>query len=240
MKLTVLGKYGPYPKAGGATSGYLLKTNDKIVVLDMGSGTFSRLSEIIRPETIDALIVSHFHADHAADIPIFAYYLQNLENRGLFKGKIKMYCPFSDCALYKYISSFKYFDIINVSGGAINFGQTRLEFFEMKHPEKCFGVKVSDGERVFSYTGDTNECPSLRDLFAGADAVIADGGLLEKDYKESSPHLSVKKCVEKSKKWGNRLIISHLCPAYTDDEIMNEAGIGDKWEIAEERKEYVL
>ena len=63
---------------------------------------------------------------------------------------------------------------------------------------------------------------------------------IEKDYKESSPHLSVKKCVEKNKKWGNRLIISHLCPAYTDDEIMNEAGIGDKWEIAEERKEYVL
>ena len=28
--------------------------------------------------------------------------------------------------------------------------------------------------------------------------------------------------------------------AYTDDEIINEAGIGDKWEIAEERKEYVL
>lgn len=42
MKLTVLGKYGPYPKAGGATSGYLLKTNDKIVVLDMGSETLSK------------------------------------------------------------------------------------------------------------------------------------------------------------------------------------------------------
>ena len=77
-------------------------------------------------------------------------------------------------------------------------------------------------------------------MFAGADAAIADGGLLEKDCKESSPHLIVKKYIKKSKKVGNRMIISHLCSAYTDDEIMNEAGIGDKWEIAEERKEYVL
>lgn len=240
MKLTVLGKYGPYPKAGGATSGYLLKTKDKNIVLDMGSGTFSRLLEFIRPETIDALVISHFHADHSTDIPIFAYYLQNLENRGLFEGKIKMYCPVSDCELYKYISSFKYFDIINVSGGAIELGQTKLEFYEMKHPEKCCGVKVSDGERVFSYTGDTNEYTSLQNLFDGADVVLADGGLLEKDYKESSSHLSVKKCVEKSEKWGNRLIISHLCPAYTDDEILNETGKKGKWEIAQERKEYVL
>lgn len=40
MKLTVLGKYGPYPAVGGATSGYLLETGKASFVLDMGSGVF--------------------------------------------------------------------------------------------------------------------------------------------------------------------------------------------------------
>ena len=44
MELTVLGKYGPYPKAGGgAASGYLVKNGGDSLLLDMGSGTLSRL-----------------------------------------------------------------------------------------------------------------------------------------------------------------------------------------------------
>ena len=36
MKLTVLGKYGPYAPAHGATSGYLLENEGNHVLLDMG------------------------------------------------------------------------------------------------------------------------------------------------------------------------------------------------------------
>ena len=48
MELTVLGKYGPYPKAGdGAASGYLLTQGDTALVMDMGSGTLARLQQAI-------------------------------------------------------------------------------------------------------------------------------------------------------------------------------------------------
>lgn len=46
MKLTVLGNTGPYPKAGGACSGYLLENGDSKVVLDMGNGTLANLRTI--------------------------------------------------------------------------------------------------------------------------------------------------------------------------------------------------
>ena len=45
MKLTVLGKYGPYPPVGGATSGYLLQSKNQNVLLDLGAGTLARLQE---------------------------------------------------------------------------------------------------------------------------------------------------------------------------------------------------
>ena len=45
MNLRILGKDGPYPKEDGATSGYLLTSANATVVFELGSGTFSALSE---------------------------------------------------------------------------------------------------------------------------------------------------------------------------------------------------
>lgn len=238
MKLTVLGKYGPFPPAGGATSGYLLEADDKKIVLDCGSGVFSRLSGKVAPETVDGIIISHFHADHAADVPVFAYYLQQLEKGGSFDKKIKMFCPKSDNALCAYVSSFKYFDIEYVDEGEYSFRGMKLRFYKTLHPELCYGVNVSVGDKSFSYTGDTNLCPAVDKLYNGADLVLADGGFLERDRNENSPHMSVENCIEYSKKQGNKSIISHICPLYEREEILKIAGSDERWEIAEEGKSY--
>ena len=49
MKLTVLGNNGPYPSKGGATSGYLLEFDDRLFLLDCGSGVFSNLLRHVQP-----------------------------------------------------------------------------------------------------------------------------------------------------------------------------------------------
>ena len=43
LKLTILGCYGPYPKAGGACSGYLLEDETTKILIDCGNGVLSRL-----------------------------------------------------------------------------------------------------------------------------------------------------------------------------------------------------
>lgn len=259
MKLTVLGKYGPFPAVGGATSGYLLETEKASFVLDMGSGVFSRLEGKIAPEKIDCVIISHFHADHCADLPVFGYYLQQLDKVGKFDKKIKVFCPKSDREACSEISRLKYFDVTYVEEKEYDFCGLKLRFFRTNHPETCYGVNITDataktgktdktdktdetnvagGEKSFSYTGDTNVCPAAEELFKRADVVLADGGLLERDRSDSSPHLSVEKCVEYSNKWGNKLIISHICPLYSSEEIIECAGRKGEWTIAEEGKSY--
>lgn len=238
MKLTIIGRNGPFPKENEATSGYLLKTKDKTVIIDMGSGVFSRIQTIISPESVDAVFISHFHADHSADMPIFAYYLQQLEKSGSFNGKIKVYCPKSECLLYNYIKSFKYFDIINVEEETVAVGGTKFEFFKMKHPEISYGVKISDGKSVFAYTGDTNECESISKLIKNADVALMDGGLTENDYSTAAPHLSMKKCVEYGEKLAKRTVITHINPKYTEEEIYEDTGEKGKWEIAQTGKVY--
>ena len=61
MFLTVLGRHGPYPRPGGACSGYLLEDGETRVLIDCGSGVLSRLLEIMRPEQLDAIVLSHLH-----------------------------------------------------------------------------------------------------------------------------------------------------------------------------------
>ena len=128
MKLTVLGKYGPYPAVGGATSGYLLETGKASLVLDMGSGVFSRLEGKIAPEKVDCIIISHFHADHCADLPILGYYLQRLDKAGKIDGKIKVFCPKSDREICLSISRSKYFDVTFVEEKEYDFRGLKLRF----------------------------------------------------------------------------------------------------------------
>ncbi len=238
MKLTVLGKYGPFPKPGGATSGYLLEAGDKKIVLDLGAGVFSRLEKILAPESADAIVITHFHFDHASDAPIFAYYLQQLENRGLSDKKIKLFCPKSESPLCKGICAFKYFDVRFAEEEEFSDLGLKFSFYPMKHPELCYGVKISDGEKTFAYTGDTNDCPSVGRIFSDSDLVLADGGLLERDRNENSPHLSVEKCVEYGKKSNVKTIISHINPLYSEAEIFKSAGSDERWKIAEEGISY--
>ncbi len=43
MRVKVLGKYGPYPKNGGATSAYLLTSDSATVAFELGAGRLSDL-----------------------------------------------------------------------------------------------------------------------------------------------------------------------------------------------------
>ncbi len=241
MLLRIIGECGPYPKPLGATSCYLLETENNKIVLDMGSGAFSKLSDIVKPEEISAIVISHFHADHSADLAIFAYYLQQLEKRGRFSGSIPLYCPRSESPLAELAKSFKYFSITEVDNGkSYEVSGDILTFYKGVHPEPSYGVKVESGSKTFAYSGDTNVCDNVDKLFYSSDLVMLDGGLLSGDYSEKSPHLSVKKCVEYANKWGNKLIITHICPLYTEDEIKEEAKEGLNCRIAKEGTVYLI
>ncbi len=75
MRLTVLGKSPSWQDANGACSGYLLEEGGSSVLVDCGNGVFSKLRRYRDYTQVDAVLVSHLHADHFLDLVPFSYAL---------------------------------------------------------------------------------------------------------------------------------------------------------------------
>lgn len=71
----MLGKSPAWADAGGACSGYLIEDGDTTVLLDCGSGVFAKLRERVDYVDVDAVVLSHLHADHFIDVIPYAYAL---------------------------------------------------------------------------------------------------------------------------------------------------------------------
>jgi ribonuclease BN (tRNA processing enzyme) len=75
MRITVLGKSPAWQDAGGACSGYLVEEGDTRILLDCGNGVFAKLRERCDYTDVDAVVISHLHADHFIDLVPYAYAL---------------------------------------------------------------------------------------------------------------------------------------------------------------------
>ena len=75
IELTILGKSPSWTDAGGACSGYLVRAPGLTLVLDCGSGVFAKLRRVEEYARVDAVLLTHLHADHVLDLVPFAYAL---------------------------------------------------------------------------------------------------------------------------------------------------------------------
>jgi ribonuclease BN (tRNA processing enzyme) len=72
VRITVLGKSPAWQDTGGACSGYLVQEGDTVVLVDCGNGVFAKLRQVVDYVDVDAVVVSHLHADHFFDLVPFA------------------------------------------------------------------------------------------------------------------------------------------------------------------------
>ena len=68
MRLTVLGKSPSWQDAGGACTSFLVEQGESKLCIDFGSGALGKLRERIDYRELDAIVISHLHADHLLDL----------------------------------------------------------------------------------------------------------------------------------------------------------------------------
>ena len=219
MYLTILGNNGPFPAPGGACSSYLLESDsgETKLLIDAGTGSLARLMDIARPDTLDAVVLSHLHFDHMSDLLPMQYALQFsarkrplpvFHRRRPERVRALLECP--------------YYDLFDHEDIAV--GEMRLRFIPAVHPVEGSCVAVEGDGAKFVFTGDTNLDPAL-ELFAdGCDLLLADAGLSRADWTEKKPHLSASHCGALARDVrAGALLLTHLNPLYDPQALLDEA-----------------
>ena len=93
MEVTILGCSGGYPGPGQAASGFLLTINDKKVLIDCGSGVFSNLQLHVPLNGLDAILISHLHADHYSDLMVMRYAIDMNTKHGMEFKNVPIFAP---------------------------------------------------------------------------------------------------------------------------------------------------
>ena len=220
MKLHVLGSSGPFPESGGATSGYLLEAGNTLLQLDLGSGVLARLTSLTPPEDLSALLLSHWHFDHTADLTVLLYRLEAMGK------KLKVYAPADESsAIRRIISAAPCFELTDVApGDTFAVGSCMVRVGEARHPVPAVGFRLESEGRFFGYTGDTNTLPSLAGFFRGCSLLLADALFPAENWAETKPHLSAALAADLAVQAGaEHLVLTHLNPVFSPRLLLREA-----------------
>jgi ribonuclease BN (tRNA processing enzyme) len=216
MRITVLGSCGAWPAAGRACGGYLVEDDGFRLLVDPGYATLPRLLAHADAGQVDAVLVSHGHPDHCADLnPLLRARALAAEPAarlpvhalpGALDGVLALDRPgMLDDALA--LRTF-------TAGGRLEIGPFTVDTWALPHFVPNAGLRLTGGGRVLAYTGDTGPCRELADLARDADLFLAEATYADQVPAEDAPYLSsARQAGEHATRAGaGRLMLTHLWP----------------------------
>lgn len=174
MKLTIIGYWGAYPEKGEATSCYLLEKDDFCLMIDCGSGALSRLPFYKNIDDVDAVILSHYHQDHIADIGVLQY--NRLIQNALHKSErmLPVYGHEENREAFDRLSHVATKGVVYHPEGKVKIGPFEIRFLKTAHPVPCYGMRITDGSHSIVYTADTSFSPDWIQFSQDADLLVAE------------------------------------------------------------------
>ncbi|MFB7450864.1 MBL fold metallo-hydrolase [Streptomyces sp. NPDC056194] len=216
LRITVLGSATPFPRPGNACSGYLVEGGGVRVWVDAGTGTLAELQRYVSLGEVDAVWISHLHADHSADL-LTAYY-------ALLYAGLDLPLPvplFGPPGIADRLAGFltngpdrspveKAFAVQELHDGHLaRVGGLTLRARAVEHGGlPAFALRVEDAEgRSLVYSGDCEPCPSLVELALDCDLFVC-----EADGLVPGHHSAAQAGGSAAAARAGRLVLTHVGP----------------------------
>lgn len=231
MQLTVLGCSGSGPGPTSPASGYLVTAGGARLLLDLGNGAFGALQRHLDPWELDAVALSHLHADHCADMTNLVVHRRYHPAPPAQVAPLPVYAPPDAPARLAAAyaadpaerATADLSDVLSfhlaADGGAI--GAVTLRTVPVEHPVEAYALRVEHDGASLVYSGDTGPCPRLVELARGADVLLCEASwphVAPGRWAEPPPglHLSGRQAGEHAAAAGvGRLLLTHV-PAWCD------------------------
>ncbi len=232
MKLTIIGCSGSYPGPDSPASCYLLEADHDgrtwRVLLDLGSGALGVLQRYADPLTVDAVFLSHLHADHCLDL--CGYHVLRRYHPSGHQPRIPVWGPVGtadrmaraydlpiDPGMHEEFD-FREYD------APVQLGPFRVEAIEVDHPVPAYGLRVTADGVTLGYSGDTGPCDGLDAVARDVDLLLAEASFRVSVENPPRLHLTGADCGEAAARAGaRRLMITHVPPWHDPEEAMAEA-----------------
>jgi ribonuclease BN (tRNA processing enzyme) len=232
VKVTVLGCSGSVPGPDSPASGYLVEADGYRLLLDLGHGAFGALQRYVAPTEVDAIVVSHLHADHCIDLTAYVVALRyGGGQRSGPDGRIPLIGPAGTRARLEaaYDPMARKPGLQELFGfsthGPGELGPFELTFTPTSHPVATSAVRVRYGDRTLVYSADTGESPELVSLAHGADVFLCEASFGPDEEYVPALHLTGRQAGEHAAKAGvERLVLTHVPPWVSRDVQADEAG----------------
>ncbi len=259
MRLTVLGKSPSWQDADGACSGYLIEEGDTSLVVDCGNGVFSKLRRFRDYAAVDAVVISHLHADHFLDLVPFSYALTYAPKRqpvpiqrwpgDASPAKPRLICPPGSRDTFRQVvGAWGNDDLIENAFELQEYGADdrpeigplRIEFTPVPHFTETFALRIhssANGGGWLAYGADSKPNEAVIGFATGADLLMIEATLPRPERSGERGHLTPREAGEHARAAGVKaVLLTHMSDEM--DELWArreaEAGFGGPVHIARE------
>jgi len=237
----VLGKSPAWQDVDGACSGYLVEDDATRLLVDCGSGVFSKLRGVCDYTDVDGVVITHMHPDHFFDLVPYACAL-TYGPRGHAGDGAGDGSP-SPPQLLVPGGATKFLNTLTVAGGQprlldgafaiteydpaqpARIGSLDLRFQPVPHyvPANAVEVRGASGGR-FTFGADHGPTHALDDFAAGTDLLFLEATLPEPEEHGERGHLTAAEAGEHAARCGaQRLVLTHISDELDGDHALAEA-----------------
>ncbi len=247
MRLTVLGSSGTHAARGRACSSYLVEAGGTRALLDCGNGSLANLTQVIDVAELDAVVLSHLHVDHCADI-FGLYYALRFHPEG--PQTVDVYAP---KGAHGHLAHMVHGDpefgrrcrFREVAAGdVVEVGALTLTLYASAHPVETLASRVEADGQVLAYSGDSGQTPRLHDCARDADLFVCDSSWLAADGPHPPDlHMDGRQAgATAAAANARRLLVTHVFPTVDPESVAAEARteFGGEVLIADDLEEHRL
>ncbi|NRQ51097.1 MBL fold metallo-hydrolase [Aeromicrobium sp. YC3-14] len=226
MKLTVVGCAGSFAGPDSPASCYLVEApfegRTYRLLIDLGSGAFGPLQRYSTIRDIDAIALSHLHADHCFDMSGF-YVVSRYHPEGAF-DQIPVHAPdgagdflVAAYGIEEQTGMREQFDFSPwQDGGTVQLGPFTVTSALVNHPVPAYAFRVETKTHSLAYSGDTGPTEALVDIVDGVDVFLCEASFVESGTNPPNLHLTGAEAGEYATRCNvGRLLVTHI-PTWTD------------------------
>jgi ribonuclease BN (tRNA processing enzyme) len=232
MRLTVLGKSPSWQDAGGACSGYLVEHDGAAAIVDCGNGVFSKLRRYRDYTRVDAVVLSHMHADHFLDLVPFAYALTYAPRQQPVPiqrwpgtenpARPMLYAPNGATETFRRIvGAWGNEDLIENAfqikeygeSDVLEIGEMRFNFQSVPHFTETYAMCIDTGSGTgkLTFGADSRPTEDLVQFARGSEVLLIEATLPRPERTGERGHLTPREAGEHGRAaQAKRLVITHI------------------------------